>query len=238
MTEAFGELSERRWGMVIDLDRCTGCGACVAACKSENNVPEVDRADALAGRVMNWMRVAHAESEERHGPSATYPMLCYHCDDPPCTRVCPVHATYVGIDGIVGQTYSRCIGCRYCMSACPYTVKVFNWHQPQWEEELRDHTNPDVSMRPMGVVEKCTFCSHRLQEARDTAACENRDVDESDYQPACVEICPAKAMIFGDLLERDSRVATMSRSPRSHHFLEELGTEPSVIYLKERERRV
>ncbi len=238
MSETTSQLRERRWGMVIDLDRCTGCGACVAACKAENNVPEVSRRDAFSGRVMNWIRVAHSESQERHGPSAAYPILCLHCDDPPCTKVCPVHATYVGVDGIVGQTYPRCIGCRYCMGACPYTVKVFNWHEPQWESELRAHTNPDVSLRPKGVVEKCTFCSHRLQTARDDAACESRDVEESDYQPACVEVCPARAMTFGDLRDPNSDVSSMARSPRSHRMLEELGTEPSVIYLKERERRV
>jgi molybdopterin-containing oxidoreductase family iron-sulfur binding subunit len=149
-----------------------------------------------------------------------------------------VHATYRAVDGIVGQTYHRCIGCRYCMAACPYTVKVFNWHDPRWLEPLRAHTNPDVSLRMRGVVEKCTFCSHRLQVARDTAACAGRDVREEDYQPACVEVCPAKAIVFGDLHDPGSRVSKASRNPRAHHLLEELGTEPAVSYLRERERRV
>jgi molybdopterin-containing oxidoreductase family iron-sulfur binding subunit len=225
--------------MVVDLDRCTGCAACVAACKVENNIPEVSPEEARIGRVMNWIRVARREEDE--GDRATvsvYPALCYHCENAPCTRVCPVHATYKGIDGIVGQIYPRCIGCRYCMAACPYTVKVFNWSEPKWQEALRQHTNPDVSLRYKGVVEKCTFCSHRLQEARDNAACEERDVREEEYQPACVEICPAKAIIFGDLEDDDSAVALAARSPRGHRLLEELGTGPAIYYLDERERRV
>lgn len=176
---------QRRWGMVIDLDRCTGCTACVAACKSENNVPEVSPEEAQRGRVMHWIRVARREEAEGDRVKVTaYPAMCYHCENAPCTWVCPVHATYKGTDGIVGQIYPRCIGCRYCMAACPYTVKVFNWYEPQWEPELRAHTNPDVSLRYHGVVEKCTFCHHRLQKARDDAAIAGRDVLESDYQPA------------------------------------------------------
>jgi len=232
-------LKHRRWGMVIDLDRCTGCGACVAACKVENNVPEVDPQEAKMGRVMHWIRVAR--KEEHHGDRtfvSIYPALCYHCENAPCTWVCPVHATYKGIDGLVGQTYARCIGCRYCMAACPYTVKVFNWLEPSWQETLREHTNPDVSLRPKGVVEKCTFCSHRLQKARDDAACENRDVREEEYQPACVEVCPAKAITFGDLEDEESQVAAEARSPRAYHLLEELGTEPAIQYMNPRERRV
>jgi molybdopterin-containing oxidoreductase family iron-sulfur binding subunit len=230
---------QRRWGMVIDLDRCTGCGACVAACKVENNIPEVSPQDASMGRVMHWIRVARREEPEGDRASVShYPAMCYQCGNAPCTLVCPVHATYSGIDGIVGQVYARCIGCRYCMAACPYTAKVFNWSAPSWEENLRAHTNPDVSLRPVGVVEKCTFCSHRLQRARDDAACEGRDVRSEEYQPACVEVCPAKALSFGDLAEEESAVATAVRSPRARQPLEELGTEPAVYYLNKRERRV
>ena len=225
--------------MVIDLDRCTGCGACVAACKVENNVPEVSPEEARMGRVMHWIRVARSEKAEGERAAITqYPALCYHCERAPCTMVCPVHATYKGIDGLVGQTYARCIGCRYCMTACPYTVKVFNWSAPRWDETTRAHTNPDVSLRPQGVVEKCTFCSHRLLQARDDAAIEDRDVREEEYQPACVEVCPARAMSFGDLEDEDSEVAAASRSPRARQILEELGTEPAIFYLTRRERRV
>jgi molybdopterin-containing oxidoreductase family iron-sulfur binding subunit len=225
--------------MVIDLDRCTGCTACVAACKVENNIPEVSPEEARMGRVMQWIRIAR--KEEREGERASvefYPALCYHCGNAPCTMVCPVHATYKGIDGIVGQIYPRCIGCRYCMAACPYTVKVFNWSEPKWEESLRAHTNPDVSLRYHGVVEKCTFCSHRLQQARNDAASAGRDVRDEDYQPACVDVCPAKAITFGDLKDEDSAVARAARSPRGHQLLEELGTDPAIYYLDKRERRV
>ncbi len=241
MSEKLSEsgLKHRRWGMVIDLDRCTGCAACVAACKSENNVPAVSRRDAQVGRVMNWIRIARKEEAEGERASISlYPMLCQHCETAPCTFVCPVHATYKGIDGIVGQTYPRCIGCRYCMAACPYTAKVFNWSEPEWEESRREHTNPDVSLRYRGVVEKCTFCSHRLMKARDDAAIEGRDVREEEYQPACVEVCPANAATFGELEDAGGGVATAARSPRAHKLLEEFGTEPAVVFLDERERRV
>jgi Fe-S-cluster-containing dehydrogenase component len=230
---------ERRWGMAIDLDRCTGCAACVAACKVENNIPEAPPEEARRGRVLQWIRIARREEPEGERASVGfYPALCYHCENAPCTMVCPVHATYKGIDGIVGQIYPRCIGCRYCMAACPYTVKVFNWSEPRWDENLRAHTNPDVSLRYRGIVEKCTFCSHRLQRARDDAACEGRDVREEDYQPACVEVCPARAITFGDLMDADSPVARTVRSPRGHRLLEELGTGPAIYYLDKRERRV
>jgi len=232
-------MKERRWGMVIDLDRCTGCGACVAACKVENNIPEVAPEEAASGRVIQWMRIArHEKVEHGHTVNRSYPVFCFHCKDAPCTLVCPVHATFQGIDGIIGQVYSRCIGCRYCMAACPYTVKFFNWYEPEWTPSFREHTNPDVSLREMGVVEKCTFCSHRLLSARDTAACEDRDVREDEYQPACVEICPAQAIMFGDLADSDGAVAKKSRSPRAFELLEELGTGPAVSYLAEREHRV
>jgi molybdopterin-containing oxidoreductase family iron-sulfur binding subunit len=238
--ELFGSgLKHRRWGMVVDLDRCTGCAACVAACKVENNIPEVSMREAQMGRVMRWIRVARREDPEGERASVSvYPALCYHCENAPCTLVCPVHATYKGIDGLVGQIYARCIGCRYCMAACPYTVKVFNWSEPRWEPALRAHTNPDVSLRYHGIVEKCTFCSHRLQQARDDAASEQREVREEEYQPACVEACPAKALVFGDLEDETSDVARATRSPRARHLLEELGTEPAISYLSKRERRV
>jgi molybdopterin-containing oxidoreductase family iron-sulfur binding subunit len=146
-----------------------------------------------------------------------------------------VHATYKGEDGLVGQIYPRCIGCRYCMAACPYSVKVFNWGPPEWPDAILPTLNPDVSLRPRGVVEKCTFCHHRLQQARERARAEQRPLRESDYQPACVHSCPADAMTFGDLDDPLSPAAELSHSARASRALEPLGTEPKVVFLKRRD---
>ncbi len=225
-----------RWGMVIDLDRCTGCGACVAACKVENNVQVVSPVEGERGRRMHWLRLlVETRGEYPHADVRIVPNLCMMCDNPPCTKVCPVHATYVGEEGLVGQIYPRCIGCRYCMAACPYSVKVFNWGSPEWPEALLPTLNPDVSMRPKGVVEKCTFCYHRLQLGSEKARAEGRPLRESDYQPACVRSCPADAMTFGDLEDALSPVARLSRSTRATRALEHLGTEPRVFYLEKRD---
>jgi Fe-S-cluster-containing dehydrogenase component len=224
-----------RWGMVIDLDRCTGCGACAAACQLENNVPVVSREEAQRGRSLGWLVVVHeVEGEFPDVHVRTYPRLCQHCERAPCAYVCPVHATYVSDEGIVAQIYPQCIGCRYCMAACPYSVKTFNWFEAKWSEELRRAANPDVSLRPKGVVEKCTFCSHRLQRAKEEARAREVAVGESAYQPACVEACPSEAMFFGDLDAADSVVGRLAASRRAERLLEDLGTEPKVIYLRAR----
>ena len=139
---------------------------------------------------------------------------------------------YINDEGIVGQIYARCIGCRYCANACPYTVKYFNWLEPEWPQSEREHLNPDVSVRPKGVIEKCTFCHHRLQRARDRVRLEARDLREEDYQPACVEVCPAQAIVFGDLDNAQHRVAGLKEDSRALRLLEDLGTEPKVYYLR------
>jgi len=159
------------------------------------------------------------------------PLPCMHCEKPPCTKVCPVKATQIDHDGLVAQVYPRCIGCRYCTTACPYTVRHFNWKRPEWPQPMEQGLSPDVSVRPKGVVEKCSFCHHRLQQAKDKARAENRPLREGDYQPACVETCPAEAMVFGDLDDPRSSVSRLSESPRAFRLLEELGTKPKVIYL-------
>lgn len=220
------------WGMVIDLDKCTGCGACVAACKTENNVPVVPPDESKRNRSMFWMSILKLVEGEYPDVNIKYvPRPCFHCDNPPCTRVCPVRATYKSDDGLVAQIYGRCIGCRYCMAACPYTVKVFNWYEPIWSEERLQCVNPDVSLRPKGVVEKCTFCYHRLQVVREKARFENRPLKDGDYKVACQEACPAGAIYFGDLEDKNSMVYQLSRSPRAMRFLEDLGAEPKVFYL-------
>ena len=226
-----------RWGMVIDLDRCTACQACVVACQVENNVPPADRVDCERGLGISWIRLAPF-SEGEHGtrPSLRLvPILCMHCERPPCVKVCPATATIIGEEGLVGQIYPRCIGCRYCTTACPYTVRRFNWKRPEWPEPMEQGLSPDVSVRPRGVVEKCSFCHHRLQRAKDKARFEDRPLHEGDYVPACVETCPAEAMFFGDLDDPRSTVARLAESPRAIRLLEELGTKPKVIYLSKGE---
>jgi molybdopterin-containing oxidoreductase family iron-sulfur binding subunit len=223
------------WGMVIDLDRCTGCQGCVMACKAENNVPAVGAKEAVRGRIISWMQVLTEEEEGHSGEVKRFlPRPCLQCDDPPCTKVCPVYATYRNPEGIIAQIYARCIGCRFCMAACPYNAKYFNWRLYQKDAPGQ---NPDVSVRPKGVVEKCTFCHHRLQKARERALAEKREMSPGEYVPACAEACPARAIIFGDLSDPGSEVSRLARSPRAFRLQEELGTKPKVIYLTEGEGR-
>jgi len=203
------------------------------ACKSENNVPTVTPEQAALDRTFAWMKVmTHVEGDFPDTTMRFYPRPCMHCDDPPCVRVCPVAATYINDEGIVGQIYARCIGCRYCANACPYTVKYFNWFEPDWPDSAQ-YLNPDVSVRPKGVIEKCTFCHHRLQKARDRVRAEDRELREDDYQPACAEVCPTVAIVFGDLDNPLHRVAELKDDPRSMRLLEDLGTEPKVYYLRQ-----
>lgn len=222
-----------RWGMVIDLDKCTGCGSCVASCKTENNVPTSSAGECLENRAMFWMEmIKMVEGEEASDVRIRYiPRPCYHCDDPPCVKVCPVGATYLSKEGFVAQIYGRCIGCRYCVVACPYTVKTFNWFAPQWSDQRKKSVNPDVSLRPAGVVEKCTFCHHRYLIAKERAKLENRPLREEDYRVACQDACPAGAIHFGDLEDDMTKVYQLSRSPRAWRMFEDLGTEPKVYYL-------
>jgi len=228
-----------RWVMVIDLDRCTACGACMAACKVENNVQIVPVDESERGRRMHWLRLlTQTQGSYPNTQIRIVPNLCMMCDNPPCTKVCPVHATYLGEDKLVGQIYPRCIGCRYCMAACPYSVKTFNWSHTEPPPGMDAILNPDVSVRPRGVVEKCTFCYHRLQVAKENARAEDRPVRDTDYQPACVENCPADAMVFGNLDDDLSLVAQLSRSARAKRALEHLGTEPKVYFLERRDAQV
>ncbi len=226
-----------KWGMTIDLDRCTACQACVTACQAENNLPPTGPEDAHMGRNYTWMEMIPfvGEGERPKTVKRLLPRPCLHCDNPPCVKVCPVGATFLNEEGIVGQIYRRCIGCRYCTTACPYTARDFNWREPKWPEPMQQHLNPDVSVRSKGVVEKCTFCHHRLQRARDTARAENRALKPGEYTPACVDACPTGAMVFGDLSNPESEVAKLANSRRAYKLLEDLGTEPKVVYLREGE---
>lgn len=226
-----------RWGMTIDLDLCTACQACVVACKVENNIPPTGAGDSELGRSISWIRLSPMESHGHDGDTwhQLVPVPCMHCGNPPCVKVCPVQATKSDAEGLVAQVYPRCIGCRYCTTACPYTVRAFNWRSHSWPEPMERSLSPDVSLRPKGVVEKCTFCHHRLQHARDEARAQGRDVTEGEYIPACVQTCPSGAMAFGDLDEPRSEVARLAESPRAFRLMGELGTDPKVIYLSKGE---
>jgi Fe-S-cluster-containing dehydrogenase component len=223
-----------RYGMVIDLNKCNQCGACVTACKLENNVQIVSKENASMGRVMQWIKLStiNYEGNDTETRPVTLPTLCVQCDDPPCIKVCPVRATYKMDNGIVAQIYPQCIGCRYCMANCPYTVKVFNWFKDEQPIENEKCYNIDVSVRPKGIVEKCTFCIHRLQKGQEKAKAEHRKMVEEDFIPACVQVCPAKAIAFGDLDDPKSSVSKQQEDYRRFALQEELGTQPKVSYLK------
>ena len=224
----------RHWGMVIDLDRCAACNACSVACRQENNIPSYGADPRFHGARPEWMSLLWQEPERPDGLPALLPLPCMHCADPPCVKVCPVGATYKDPDGITMQIWDRCIGCRYCMVACPYSRRSFNWSEPSWTASEQQMLNPDVATRPHGVVEKCTFCHHRIRALSEQARLEGREPGDDELQrlPACAAACPASAITFGDLDQPSSKVSGLAASPRAFRLLEHLGTEPSVYYLK------
>lgn len=222
-----------QWAMAIDLDRCTGCEACVVACASENNVPTAGDEQASLGRAKHWIRIDRYYEGEFPDIKVKYrPVLCQQCDSAPCEPVCPVFATYQNAEGLNVQIYNRCIGTRYCANNCPYTVRFFNWFTPEWAEPLGLQLNPDVSIRPGGVAEKCTFCAHRIKRAKLDAKADERQLADGDVQPACVQSCPAEAMVFGDMSDPDTKVSKAIASGRSGQLLADMGTKPRVFYLE------
>jgi molybdopterin-containing oxidoreductase family iron-sulfur binding subunit len=222
-----------RWGMAIDTDRCTGCGACAVACHAENNIQTVGEEEAAKGRAMHWMRIErYYEGVFPDIKVRFQPVLCQHCAHAPCEPVCPVYATYRTPEGLNAMVYSRCIGTRYCANNCPYTARYFNWFSPEFPAPLERQLNPDVSVRPAGVMEKCTFCVQRIQDAQEVADVEARPVRDGEIRTACSQSCPAQAITFGDLDDSSSLVAQLGRTERATHLLEDLSTEPSVIYLR------
>jgi len=224
---------EHRWGMAIDLDRCTGCEACVAACHAENNLPLSDPDQAEKGRAFHWIRVdRYYEGEFPDVRVKFMPVLCQHCEEAPCEPVCPVYATYHNPEGLNVQVYNRCVGTRYCGNNCPYSVRFFNWFEPEWPQPLELQHNPDVAVRPGGVMEKCTFCIQRIQRVKRDAKAESRAVVDGEVQPACVQSCPAEAMTFGDLNDPESKVSRLAASGRATRLLEDLGAKPKVFYLQ------
>jgi molybdopterin-containing oxidoreductase family iron-sulfur binding subunit len=219
--------------MVVDVDRCTGCQACVVACQAENNVALNEEQRFLEHRAKEWIRVErYWEGEFPNVKARFLPVLCQHCDNAPCEPVCPVYAIYHSADGLNVQVYNRCVGTRYCGNGCQWNVRFFNFWDPSWPEPLNWQLNPDVTVRSKGLIEKCTFCIQRINRAKRTAAQAGRTVSDGELQPACAQACPTNALVFGNRKDPNSRVSTLSASPRRYRLLEELGTEPSVVYLK------
>jgi len=222
-----------RWGMVIDTDRCTGCEACVVACHEENNIATVGEEQAAMGRANHWLRIERYYEGEFPDVKVKFtPVLCQQCGEAPCEPVCPVYATYTTDEGLNAMVYSRCVGTRFCANNCPYTVRFFNWLQPEWDAPLERQHNPDVSPRQGGVMEKCTFCVQRIPDRQRTAKAEGREVVDGEIRPACASSCAAEAIVFGDLEDRASRVRHLAESSRGYHVLGELGTQPAVTYLR------
>jgi molybdopterin-containing oxidoreductase family iron-sulfur binding subunit len=220
--------------MVIDLDLCTGCQACVVACHAENNVPAVGEEEVALGRSLHWIRIErYWQGEFPHVKAEFMPMACQHCQAAPCEPVCPMYATYHdGPENVNVMVYNRCVGIRYCAVNCPYKVRMFNWFNPYYPEPLNEQLNPDVTVRTRGVMEKCSFCIQRIRRAREEAHSQGVEDWEEGVQPACVQTCPTDALVFGDLNDPESLVSRLKDSPRTFVLLEEKGTEPSVAYLK------
>ena len=233
-----------KWGMVVDIDRCTGCQSCVVACQAENIIP-INTEDVFRQRrAIQWIHVERYWEGEFPDVRARFiPVFCQHCENAPCEPVCPVYATYHNNQGMNVQVYNRCVGTRYCANNCTYNVRFFNYWEPVWPESLRNQLNPDVSMRSRGIMEKCSFNVQRLQKAQRVVEGQQGErltdekLKEGNYLPACVQACPTNALVFGDFLDPDSQVSHLKEEHldghgRGYKMLEHVGTEPNVIYLK------
>ena len=244
-----------KWGMSVDLNTCTGCGACVVACSAENNVPVVGKPEVLRGHEMQWLRIdRYYSGSDLENPKVVFqPLMCQHCDNAPCENVCPVAATNHSSEGLNQLTYNRCIGTRYCANNCPYKVRRFNWADYTGADSFPDNQrgiisdvtmdmnddltrmvlNPDVTVRSRGVIEKCSFCVQRLQASKLSAKKESRPLEDSDIKVACQQACPTNAIVFGNANDKKSNITSIRKDNPNRLFLslEQLHVLPNVTYL-------
>ncbi len=223
-----------RWGMNIDLSKCTGCSACVVSCYSENNIPAVGKEEVLVGREMSWLRIDRYYQGNEENPEVMFqPVMCQHCENAPCENVCPVVATNHSSEGLNDIAYNRCIGTRYCANNCPYKVRRFNWFE-NWknlQDPAQFSLNPDVTVRSRGVIEKCSFCVQRIADKRQTANLENRKINDNEVKTACQQGCPAEAISFGNINDSSSIVSKKQQDQRAHKVLIQTNVQPAVTYM-------